>query len=54
VNWEKPWIIQFTGDGQGPGPHQVQGIVIDGGIDLNHYRGSADQLKNEWVNGPTP
>ena len=36
-NWEKPWTIQFTGDGVGPGPHQVPGIVIEGGIDLNHY-----------------
>jgi len=54
VNWEKPWIIQFTGDGKGPGPHQVPGIVIEGGIDLNHYGGSEGQLGAEWVNGPTP
>ena len=54
LNWEQPWIIQFTGDGQGPGPHQVPGIVIEGGIDLDHYGGSPEQLKAEWVNGPTP
>ena len=53
-NWEKPWIIQFTGDGVGPGPHQVPGIVIEGGIDLDHYGGSAAQLKAEWVNGAGP
>src|SRR5262249_704716 len=33
-NWLAPWIIQFTGDGQGPGPHRVPGISIAGGIDL--------------------
>ena len=54
LNWEKPWIIQFTGDGVGPGPHQVPGIVIEGGIDLNHYGGSAEQLKAEWANGAGP
>ena len=54
LNWEQPWIIQFTGDGKGPGPHQVPGIVIDGGIDLDHYGGSAEQLKAEWVNGGRP
>ena len=53
-NWANPWIIQFTGDGVGPGPHQVPGIVIEGGIDLDHYGGSAEQLKAEWVNGAGP
>jgi len=53
-NWANPWIIQFTGDGVGPGPHQVPGIVIERGIDLNHYGGSAAQLKAEWVNGAAP
>jgi GH25 family lysozyme M1 (1,4-beta-N-acetylmuramidase) len=51
-NWAAPWIIQFTGDGQGPGPHQVPGITIAGGIDLNHYGGTADQLGTEWAKGP--
>jgi len=53
-NWAAPWIIQFTGDGKGPGPHDVPGIVIAGGIDLNHYGGTAQELKDEWVNGPAP
>jgi hypothetical protein len=44
-------MIQFTDDGVGPGPHQVPGIVIEGGIDPNHYGGSAEQLKAEWANG---
>ena len=50
-NWAEPWIIQFTGDGVGPEPHQVPGITIPGGIDLNHYGGTADQLTQEWANG---
>jgi lysozyme len=51
-NWDHPWIIQFTGDGKGPKPHQVPGITIDGGIDLNHFGGSPEQLKAEWAKGP--
>ena len=51
-NWAAPWIIQFTGDGQGPGPHAVPGISIPGGIDLNHYGGTAQQLGEEWAAGP--
>lgn len=51
-NWANPWIIQFTGDGVGPGPHEVPGISIAGGIDLNHYGGTAEQLASEWAGGP--
>lgn len=48
--WEKPWLIQFTGDGLGPLPHNVPGITIDGaGIDINSYAGNADQLAAEWA-----
>jgi lysozyme len=48
-NWEEPFLIQFTGDGIGPGPHQVPGIFIDGGIDLNHFGGTAEQLRQQWA-----
>ncbi len=51
-NWGEPWIIQFTGDGQGPEPHHVPGITIAGGIDLNHYGGTRDELTAEWAKGP--
>jgi lysozyme len=51
-NWAAPWIIQFTGDGQGPGPHQVPGISIGGGIDLNHYGDTPERLKADWAMGP--
>jgi lysozyme len=50
-NWDAPWIIQFTGDGKGPEPHQVPGIKIEGGIDLNHYGGTPGQLQAEWAFG---
>jgi lysozyme len=53
-NWAAPWIIQFTGDGVGPEPHKVPGIKIPGGIDLNHYGDTPENLKAEWVNGPAP
>jgi GH25 family lysozyme M1 (1,4-beta-N-acetylmuramidase) len=51
-NWPAPWIIQFTGDGQGPEPHRVPGISIAGGIDLNHYGDTPEKLKAEWAKGP--
>jgi len=49
-NWANPWIIQFTGDGVGPDPHNVPGITISGdGIDINHYGGTAAQLAADWA-----
>ena len=51
-NWDAPWIIQFTGDGVGPGPHQVPGIEIGGGIDLNHFGRTPAELKVEWPGKP--
>jgi lysozyme len=51
-NWANPWIIQFTDDGIGPGPHNVPGIVTNRkGIGISHYPGSADQLTTEWALG---
>jgi lysozyme len=48
-NWDAPWIIQFTGDGVGPGPHEVPGIEIEGGIDLNHFGGTPEELRQQWA-----
>jgi len=50
-NWPIPWLWQFTGDGLGPKPHSVPGIV-GSGIDINSYEGDAVQLAAEWA-GPT-
>jgi lysozyme len=51
-NWAAPWIIQFTGDGVGPGPHEVPGIEIEGGVDLNHFGGTPEQLREQWAGRP--
>jgi lysozyme len=46
-NW---WLWQFTGDGVGPLPHNIPGIVAgNGGIDINTYGGTAAQLASEWT-----
>ncbi|MCK1585497.1 hypothetical protein IVB03_39575 [Bradyrhizobium sp. 168] len=46
------WLWQYTGDGVGPQPHNVPGIVAgNGGIDLNAYDGSKEQLAAEWAPG---
>src|SRR5215469_689695 len=50
-NWPSAWLWQFTGDGVGPRPHSVPGIV-DARIDINHFDGDAVKLAAEW-SGPT-
>ena len=50
-NWPTAWLWQFTGDGVGPKPHSIPGI-IDSGIDINHFDGDAVKLAAEWT-GPT-
>jgi lysozyme len=50
-NWPSAWLWQFTGDGVGPKPHSVPGIV-GSGTDINSYEGDAVKLAAEW-SGPT-
>ncbi|MFZ1152332.1 MAG: GH25 family lysozyme [Xanthobacteraceae bacterium] len=45
-NWPSAWLWQFTGDGVGPKPHSVPGIV-GSGIDINSYEGDAVKLAAE-------
>jgi hypothetical protein len=45
--WVKPTLWQFTGDGIGPQPHGLPGIVTQG-IDLSSYAGTRDQLAKDW------
>jgi lysozyme len=46
--WKNLWLWQYTGDGVGPPPHDVDGI--DGtGLDINSYDGTPAQLQNEWL-----
>lgn len=47
--WKKPTLWQFTGDGVGPGPHQVPGISIPGGCDINSFDGTDDELAKVWA-----
>lgn len=46
--WDSYWLLQFTGDGVGPKPHEMPGITTKG-IDINSYSGTPDQLKAEWA-----
>lgn len=58
--WPRPWLWQFTGDGSGPGVHQIPGIILPGskGIDVDAYEGGIahadhtdDELRAEWAGG---
>lgn len=39
--WPTYWAWQFTGDGNGPGPHTIPGVVLPGsrGLDVDSYEG---------------
>jgi len=50
-NWPSAWLWQFTGDGVGPKPHSIP-VIVDTGIDINHFDGDAVKLAAEW-SGPT-
>jgi len=46
--WARPTLWQFTGDGIGPVPHTLPGIITRG-VDINSYAGTFDELKADWV-----
>lgn len=54
--WPRFWGWQFTGDGNGPGPKQVPGIVLPGsrGIDINSFDGTDEEFLAAWPDGTTP
>lgn len=58
LSWRTYWLWQFTGDGEGPAPHDVPGIGND--VDISSWEGTADQLEAEWYDSegvpdvPTP
>jgi GH25 family lysozyme M1 (1,4-beta-N-acetylmuramidase) len=55
ASWSTYWLWQYSGDGEGPDPHTVDGI--SGNCDCNSYAGTDAQLNDEWahgVAGPTP
>lgn len=51
--WPKLWAWQFTGDGNGPGPKQVPGIILPGsrGIDINSFDGTDEEFLKAWPDG---
>lgn len=48
--WPQWWLWQYTGDGQGHGPHDVPGIGA--GIDISTFYGTPEQLRKEWATAP--
>lgn len=46
--WAKPTLWQFTGDGIGPQPHSISGVITRG-IDLNSFDGSIADLTAAWT-----
>lgn len=49
ATWDAPWLWQYTGDGSGPSPHNVPGIQISGGLDINSFDGTEEELAKTWV-----
>jgi len=47
ATWDKYWLWQFTGDGDGPQPHSWAGIGDK--IDISHFDGTYDELVDEWA-----
>jgi lysozyme len=48
VGFAKWWLWQFTGDGIGPQPHSIPGIV-GSGIDINTFSGTREELAGSWA-----
>jgi lysozyme len=45
--WPKPFLWQYTGDGEGPQPHTFDGL--EAGADLSVFDGTADELRAQWA-----
>jgi GH25 family lysozyme M1 (1,4-beta-N-acetylmuramidase) len=53
ASWKTYWIWQYTGDGQGPGPHTLHGLPNP--VDLSSYDGTPEDLAAQWASGtPVP
>lgn len=48
--WPQWWLWQYTGDGAGPGPHDVPGVGT--GIDISTFYGTPEQLRKVWATVP--
>lgn len=47
--WGAPWLWQYTGDGAGPGPHGVPGVIPSSQLDMNSYAGTHEQFIAQWA-----
>lgn len=47
ATWDDYWLWQFTGDGVGPGPHDVPGLGQN--IDINSFAGTTEDLYDQWA-----
>jgi len=45
--WKAPFLWQFTGDGEGPSPHTVDGMGKV--VDISSFAGSDTELADQWV-----
>lgn len=48
ASWPAPWLWQFTDGKLGPPPHAVPGIA-PGGIDINSFAGTQEELATQWA-----
>lgn len=44
--WNEYWLWQYSDGHNGPKPHQIPGF---GFCDCNHFNGTAQQLRDSWV-----
>lgn len=45
--WPRYWLWQFTGDGNGPGPHNVPNVGVN--VDISVYSGDPMLLALDWA-----
>lgn len=45
--WAKPWLWQYSGDGDGPEPHKVDGVTHN--VDCNTFDGTREELASQWA-----
>jgi len=52
--WDRTFLWQYTGDGEGPAPHGIAGIPGTHGVcDLSSYQGTRAQFDAEWAGSLT-
>jgi len=49
ASWSTYWLWQYSGDGDGPQPHTVNGC--NGPVDCNSFAGTVGELVEQWPSG---